>query len=241
MLTIRPSAERGHARHGWLDSFHSFSFADYHDRQHMHWGPLRVINEDRVQPRGGFATHSHQDMEIITYVLAGELEHKDSMGTGSIIRPGDVQRMSAGRGVQHSEFNPSSAAAVHFLQIWIMPDVFGIAPEYEQRAFERIERRGQLCLIASPDGAAGSLRIHQDARLYAGLFDGSAAAHLLLDAGRLGYVQVAGGGATINGQVLSAGDGALLSAERQVQIERGQQSELLLFDLPADIQPRTTR
>ena len=241
MITIRPSAERGHANHGWLDSFHSFSFADYHDRQHMHWGPLRVINEDRVQPRGGFGTHAHQDMEIISYVLAGELEHKDSMGTGSIIRPGDVQRMSAGRGVQHSEFNPSPATAVHFLQIWIMPDVLGIAPEYEQRAFDRAARRGQLCLIASADGAGGSLRIHQDARVYAGLFDGAEAACLPLDAGRLGYVQVAGGSVAINDQALNAGDGALLGGERQVRIERAQQAELLVFDLPADIQPRTTR
>jgi redox-sensitive bicupin YhaK (pirin superfamily) len=234
MLSIRPSAERGHANHGWLDSYHSFSFADYHDRQHMHWGPLRVINEDRVQPRGGFATHAHQDMEIISYVLAGELEHKDSMGTGSIIRPGEVQRMSAGRGVQHSEFNPSPTTPVHFLQIWIMPDVYGIAPEYEQRAFDHAARRGQVCLIASADGAGGSLRIHQDARLYAGLFDGAEAACLPLDAGRLGYVQVAGGSVTINGQALNAGDGALLSGEPQVRIGRGRQAELLVFDLPGD-------
>ena len=234
MLTIRPSTERGHANHGWLDSYHSFSFADYHDRQHMHWGPLRVINEDRVQPRGGFATHAHQDMEIISYVLAGELEHKDSMGTGSIIRPGEVQRMSAGRGVQHSEFNPSPTTPVHFLQIWIMPDVYGIAPEYEQRAFDHAARRGQLCLIASADAAGGSLCIHQDARLYAGLFDGAEAAQLPLEAGRLGYVQVAGGSVTINGQALNAGDGALLSGEPQVRIGRGRQAELLVFDLPGD-------
>jgi len=234
VLTIRPSTERGHANHGWLDSYHSFSFADYHDRQHMHWGPLRVINEDRVQPRGGFATHAHQDMEIISYVLAGELEHKDSMGTGSIIRPGEVQRMSAGRGVQHSEFNPSPTTPVHFLQIWIMPDVYGIAPEYEQRAFDHAARRGQLCLIASADAAGGSLCIHQDARLYAGLFDGAEAAQLPLEAGRLGYVQVAGGSVTINGQALNAGDGALLSGEPQVRIGRGRQAELLVFDLPGD-------
>ena len=234
MLTIRPSTERGHANHGWLDSYHSFSFADYHDRQHMHWGPLRVINEDRVQPRGGFATHAHQDMEIISYVLAGELEHQDSMGTGSIIRPGEVQRMSAGRGVQHSEFNPSPTTPVHFLQIWIMPDVYGIAPEYEQRAFDHAARRGQLCLIASADAAGGSLCIHQDARLYAGLFDGAEAAQLPLEAGRLGYVQVAGGSVTINGQALNAGDGALLSGEPQVRIGRGRQAELLVFDLPGD-------
>jgi len=234
MIALRAANDRGHAEHGWLESWHSFAFADYRDNEHVHWGPLRVINEDRVQPRGGFATHSHQDMEIISYVLAGELEHKDSMGTGSIIRPGEVQRMSAGRGVQHSEFNPSPTTPVHFLQIWIMPDVVGIAPEYEQRAFDHAARRGQLCLIASADGAGGSLRIHQDARLYAGLFDGAEAACLPLDAGRLGYVQVAGGSVTINDKALSTGDGALLSGEPLVRIGRGRQAELLVLDLPGD-------
>jgi hypothetical protein len=232
MLTLRPAAERGHANHGWLDTWHSFSFADYRDPAHMHFGPLRVINEDRVNAGAGFPTHGHEDMEIITYVMAGELEHKDSMGNGSIIRPGDVQRMSAGRGVRHSEFNPSPATPVHLLQIWIIPDVQGIAPEYDQRAYPGAERRGQLRQIASPDGAAGSLRIHQDARLYAGMFDGAETARLPLPAGRLGYVQVARGNVGVNGQMLSAGDGAMLSSEPQVLIEHGQHSELLVFDLP---------
>ena len=232
MLKLRPAAERGHANHGWLDSWHSFSFADYRDKQHMHWGPLRVINEDRVNPGAGFGTHAHEDMEIITYVLDGELEHKDSLGTGSIIRPGDAQRMSAGRGVRHSEFNPSAATSVHFLQIWIIPDVRGLAPEYEQRTYPVTERRGQLRAIASPHGAGGSLRIHQDVRLYVGSFDGAQSARLPLSVGRLGYVQVARGGATVNGQILNAGDGVMLSGEPQVLIERGAQSELLVFDLP---------
>ena len=232
MLTLRPAAERGHANHGWLDSWHSFSFADYRDPQHLHWGPLHVINEDRVNPGGGFGTHGHEDMEIITYVLAGELEHKDSMGNGSIIRPGDAQRMSAGRGVRHSEFNPSAVTSVHFLQIWIIPDVRGIAPEYEQRNYPDRERRGQLRQFASADGAEGSLRIHQDARVYAGSFDGNETARLTLAAGRIGYLQLARGQASVNGQQLKAGDGAMLSGEAQVLIERGTQSELLVFDLP---------
>jgi len=232
MLSIRPAAERGHANHGWLDSWHSFSFADYRDPQHMHWGPLRVINEDRVAAGGGFGTHGHEDMEIITYVLAGELAHKDSMGNGSVIHPGEVQRMSAGSGVRHSEFNPSASTPVHFMQIWIIPDVQGIAPEYDQRAFPGAGRRGQLRQIASPDGAADSMRIHQDARLYAGLFDGAESARLALQAGRLGYVQVARGNVSVNGQVVASGDGVMLRDETEVRIERGQQSELLVFDLP---------
>lgn len=234
MLALRAAAERGHANHGWLDTYHSFSFADYRDPKHVHWGPLRVINEDRVNAGSGFPTHAHEDMEIITYVMAGELEHKDSMGNGSIIRPGDVQRMSAGRGVRHSEFNPSTSTPVHLLQIWIIPDVRGIAPEYDQRAFPSTERRGQLRLIASADGAADSMRIHQNARLYAGTFDGAQSTQLPLSAGRLGYVHVALGRVNVNGQPLSAGDGALLSAEPSVKIENGQQSELLVFDLPDD-------
>jgi quercetin 2,3-dioxygenase len=233
LLTLRPATERGHANHGWLDTWHSFSFADYQDRRHMHWGPLRVINEDRVQPGAGFPTHGHQDMEIITYVLEGELEHKDSMGNGSIIRPGDVQRMSAGRGVQHSEFNPSRAQAVHLLQIWIIPDVAGIAPEYDQQAIAAADKRGALKLVASPDGASGSMRIHQDARVYAGLFDGAERAQLDLNSARLSYVQVARGSITVNGRSLAAGDGALISDERTLTIERGAQAEVLVFDLPA--------
>ena len=184
MLTVRPAAERGRAQHGWLDSWHSFSFADYYDPQHVQFGPLRVINEDRVQPGEGFGTHSHADMEIISYVLAGELAHQDSMGSGSIIRPGDVQRMSAGRGVQHSEFNPSPANTLHFLQIWIIPDVRGIAPEYEQRTIAEAEKRGRLRLIASRTGEDGSLRIHQDVQVLAGLFSGSEQAQHALLAGR---------------------------------------------------------
>jgi quercetin 2,3-dioxygenase len=234
MLTVRPAAERGHARHGWLDSWHSFSFADYYDPEHVHFGPLRVINEDRVQPGQGFGTHSHADMEIISYVLAGELEHKDSMGTGSIIRPGDAQRMSAGRGVQHSEFNPSRSAAVHFLQIWIIPDVRGIAPEYEQRAISETEKRGRLRFIASPDGADASLRIHQNASVLAGLFSGAEQAQYSLASDRLGYVQLARGSASVNGTRMAAGDGAMLKGERSIAIHDGDGAELLVFDLPAD-------
>ncbi len=234
MLTVRPAAERGHAQHGWLDSWHSFSFADYYDPEHVHFGPLRVINEDRVQASQGFGTHSHADMEIISYVLAGELEHKDSMGTGSIIRPGDVQRMSAGRGVQHSEFNPSSSQAVHFLQIWVIPDARGIAPEYEQRTIPASEKRGRLRLIASPNGEDASLRIHQKARMLSGLFDGGEQAQHALAAGRLGYVQLAQGAASINGVRLAAGDGALLREEPTVRISEGDKAEVLVFDLPSD-------
>ena len=233
MLALRPAAERGHADHGWLESWHSFSFADYHDPQHLHFGPLRVINEDRVQPGQGFGTHGHADMEIISYVLTGELEHKDSMGTGSIIRPGDVQRMSAGRGVQHSEFNPSAVNPVHFLQIWIIPDVREIAPEYEQRTIADTEKRGRLRPIATPDGAGASLRIHQDVMVLAGLFTGAEAARHPLAAGRLGYVQLARGTLTINGVQLRAGDGAMLSGEPVIDISSGADAEVLVFDLPA--------
>ena len=234
MLTLRPAAKRGHAQHGWLDSWHSFSFADYYDPQHVHFGPLRVINEDRVQPSQGFGTHSHADMEIISYVLEGELQHKDSMGTGSIIRPGDVQRMSAGRGVQHSEFNPSPSQAVHFLQIWIIPDARGIAPEYEQRTVPESEKRGRLRLIASPNGESGSLRIHQNARILSGLFNGAEQAQHELAVGRLGYVQLAQGTAHVNGEHMRAGDGALLREEPTVRISEGENAEILVFDLPPD-------
>jgi redox-sensitive bicupin YhaK (pirin superfamily) len=234
MLTVRPAAQRGHARHGWLDSWHSFSFGDYYDPQHVHFGPLRVINEDRVQASQGFGTHSHADMEIISYVLEGELEHKDSMGTGSIIRPGDVQRMSAGRGVQHSEFNPSATQPVHFLQIWIIPDARGIAPEYEQRTIPEGEKRGRLRLLASPNGEEESLRLHQNARILSGLFAGPEQAQHALALGRLGYVQLARGAASINGVRLQAGDGALLREESAVRIADGENAEILVFDLPAD-------
>jgi redox-sensitive bicupin YhaK (pirin superfamily) len=231
MEQVRRSAERGHANHGWLDSYHSFSFADYHDPQHMGYGPLRVINEDRVQPGQGFGTHGHRDMEIISYVLDGALAHQDSMGTGSTIVPGDVQRMSAGNGVRHSEFNHEKAKVTHFLQIWIEPALRGMPPSYEQKHFAPAEKRGQLRLIASPDGADGSVSVHQDARVYAGLFDGAERATHSLAQGRLGYVHVARGKVAVNGQQLDAGD-ALKTDAAQIRVEAGEQSEILLFDLP---------
>jgi redox-sensitive bicupin YhaK (pirin superfamily) len=231
MEQVRRSAERGHANHGWLDSYHSFSFADYHDPQHMGYGPLRVINEDRVQPGQGFGTHGHRDMEIISYVLDGALAHQDSMGTGSTIVPGDVQRMSAGNGVRHSEFNHEKAKVTHFLQIWIEPALRGMPPSYEQKHFAPAEKRGRLRLIASPDGAEGSVTVHQDARVYAGLFDGAErAAHALRD-GRLGYVHVARGKVQVNGRELAAGD-ALKTDATQIRVEGGERAEVLLFDLP---------
>jgi len=231
MEQIRRSGERGHADHGWLDSYHSFSFADYHDPEHMGYGPLRVINEDRVQPGQGFGTHGHRDMEIISYVLEGALAHKDSMGTGSTIVPGDVQRMSAGNGVRHSEFNQEKAKVTHFLQIWIEPSVSGIPPSYEQKHFTAAEKRGRLRLIASPDAADGSVTVHQDARVYAGLFDGAERASHSLPQGRLGYVHVARGSVQANGKTLAAGD-ALKTDAAEIRIEGGEQAEILLFDLP---------
>ncbi|MGK4921736.1 pirin family protein [Bordetella hinzii] len=232
MITVRPAAERGHANHGWLDTFHTFSFANYYDPEHMGFGPLRVINDDRIAAGRGFGTHGHRDMEIITYVLDGAVAHKDSMGTGSTIRPGDVQRMSAGRGVLHSEFNPQPDAATHMLQIWIEPDVAGIAPEYEQKSFDDADKRGKLRQVASPDGAEGSLRIHQDVRLYAGLFDGAETADLSLAAGRRAWVHVARGSVTVNGQALKAGDGLALEGETAVTLRDGGAAEVLVFDLP---------
>jgi redox-sensitive bicupin YhaK (pirin superfamily) len=231
MEQVRRSGERGHADHGWLDSYHSFSFADYHDPQHMGYGPLRVINEDRVQPGRGFGTHGHRDMEIISYVLEGTLAHQDSMGTGSTIVPGDVQRMSAGNGVRHSEFNHEKSKVTHFLQIWIEPAVRGMPPSYEQKHFAPAEKRGRLRLIASPDGAQGSVLVHQDARVYAGLFDGAERATHELRRGRLGYVHVARGKVEVNGQKLAAGD-ALKTDAAQIRVETGEQAEILLFDLP---------
>jgi hypothetical protein len=231
MMDIRRSADRGHANHGWLDSFHSFSFADYYDPAHMGFGALRVINEDRVQPGMGFGTHGHRDMEIVSYVLSGALEHKDSMGNGSIIRPGNVQRMSAGTGVRHSEFNPSAADGTHFLQIWIEPAVRGIAPGYEEKTFSDADKRGRLRLIASPEGSEGSVTIHQDAWLYAGLFDGAESATQPLAAGRRAYVHVARGEVTVNGQPLVAGDALKLAGEPSVRIESGRGAEVLVFDL----------
>jgi len=231
MQELRRAAERGYADHGWLRSFHSFSFAGYHDPRHMGFGPLRVINEDRVQAGAGFGTHGHRDMEIISYVLEGALAHQDSMGTGSTIVPGDVQRMSAGRGVTHSEFNHDQSGTTHFLQIWIEPQVRGIAPEYEQKHFAAGEKRGRLRLIASPDGTDGSVRIHQDARIYAGLFEGAERASAELGEGRKAYVHVVRGAITVNGQRLSAGD-ALKTDERSLEFSSGEAAEVLLFDLP---------
>ena len=231
MIALRRSADRGHAEHGWLESRHTFSFADYHDPAHMGFGPLRVINEDRVQPGKGFGTHGHRDMEIVSYVLDGQLEHKDNMGTGSIIVPGDVQRMSAGRGVLHSEYNPSRSAPVHFLQIWIEPDVTGIAPSYEQKAIAADLKRGRFALIASPDGRDGSVTIHQDARIYAGLFDGAEAASHDVAPGRRAYVHVARGSVSVNGNRLEAGDAAAITGEAAVRVEAGADAEVLLFDL----------
>jgi len=232
MITLRPSAERGHAEHGWLDSWHSFSFAGYHDPAHMGFSALRVINEDRIQPGTGFGTHGHRDMEIISYVLEGALGHKDSMGTGSTIVPGDVQRMSAGRGVQHSEQNQATSGVTHFLQIWIEPNVRGIAPGYEQKHFDAASKRGRLRLVASPDGAEGSVTIHQDARVYAGLFDGAERATAALGAGRKAYLHVVRGRLAVNGTRLEAGDALKMSEVSEVALAKGAGAEVLLFDLP---------
>jgi hypothetical protein len=232
VIEIRRAGERGHARHGWLESYHSFSFADYYDPAHMGYGALRVINEDRIQPGTGFGTHGHRDMEIISYVLEGALGHKDSMGTGSTIVPGDVQRMSAGRGVQHSEQNHNKAGATHFLQIWIEPNVRGIAPGYEQKHFDAASKRGRLRLVASPDGAGGSVTIHQDARIYAGLFDGAERAALPLAPGRRAYLHLVRGTLTVNGTPLAAGDALKMSGVAELVLEKGADAEALLFDLP---------
>ena len=234
MQEIRRGSERGFADHGWLKSYHSFSFADYFDPQHVEFGPLRVINEDRVAAGQGFGTHSHRDMEIISYVLAGELAHRDSIGNGSTIRPGDVQRMSAGRGVRHSEFNPSPASLVHFLQIWIQPNVQGIEPSYEEKRFTSAEKRGRLRLIASPDQSDGSVLIHQDARVYAGLFDGAESASLNVAPARLVYVHVARGAVDANGVALEAGDALKLGGTPQLQLQHGRDAEVLVFDLPSE-------
>jgi quercetin 2,3-dioxygenase len=231
MMTIRPADQRGHADHGWLNSHHTFSFADYHDPAQMGFRQLRVINEDRVQPGRGFGTHPHRDMEIISYVLEGGLQHKDSMGTGSIIRPGDVQRMSAGTGVTHSEYNASRSDLVHFLQIWLLPAQRGIRPGYEQKVFPREEKDGRLRLVASPDGADGSVTIHTDARLFAGLFEVGQSAELALAPGRHAWVHVARGKVRVNGAELSAGDGAALSNEEKVKVEGVAGGEVLVFDL----------
>jgi redox-sensitive bicupin YhaK (pirin superfamily) len=232
MIEIRRSEERGYADHGWLKSYHSFSFADYYDPKHVQFGPLRVINEDRVAPGMGFGTHGHRDMEIISYVLEGELAHKDSMGNGSVIRPGDVQRMSAGTGVQHSEYNHAAHDTTHFLQIWIMPNQTGIEPGYEEKRFDAADKRGRLRLVASSDGAEGSVLVHQDVRLYAGLFDGDESATLALQPGRRAYVYVARGRIALNGQVLETGDAAKLESVDAMALTQGEGAEVLVFDLP---------
>jgi len=231
MVEVRKSGERGYADHGWLKSFHTFSFADYYDPANMGFGALRVINEDRVQPGMGFGTHGHQNMEIISYVLDGALEHKDSMGNGSVIRPGDVQRMSAGTGVRHSEFNHSKDDVVHFLQIWIEPDVRGIEPGYEEKHFDVASRRGQLRLIASPDVSKASVTIHQDAYVHAALVDGGERIVHDLKPGRHAYVHVARGSVTVSGHALAAGDALKATGETRIVMEKGEQAEVLLFDL----------
>ncbi|CAN7618023.1 pirin family protein [Acidovorax sp. LjRoot66] len=231
MLTVRKSQDRGYADHGWLQSHHSFSFAGYHDPEHMGFGNLRVINEDRIAAGMGFGTHGHRDMEIISYVLSGELAHKDSMGNIKGIPPGDVQRMSAGTGVQHSEFNHAEGQTTHFLQIWLLPDVQGIAPGYEQKAFTDAEKRGTLRRVASPDGADGSVTVHADATIYAGLFDGGESATLALDPARKTYVHLVRGALQVNGQALSAGDAALIEKETALALTEGRDAEVLVFDL----------
>ncbi len=232
MMELRPAAERGHANHGWLDSFHSFSFADYYDPAHMGYGALRVINEDRVEPGMGFGTHGHRDMEIISYVLEGQLEHKDSMGNGSIIVPGDVQRMSAGRGVLHSEYNPSREARTHFLQIWIEPSVTGIRPSYEQKRVDEAAKRGKHALIAGSEGSGAAVTIHQDARVFATLVSGAERVTHELAPDRRVYVHVARGKVHVNGTPLSAGDAAKLEHDAAVTLDYGEGAEVLLFDLP---------
>src|SRR4051812_7236216 len=232
MVEIRRSNERGLAEHGWLRSFHKFSFAEYHDPKHMGFGPLRVINEDRVQPGQGFGTHGHRDMEIISYVLEGGLAHKDSMGNGSVIKPGDVQRMSAGTGVRHSEYNASDREQVHFLQIWIEPDTRGVTPSYEEKHFDTASKRGQLRLIASREGREGSVRIHQDADIYATLVDGSEMVDFAPAEGRRVYVHLVRGSASVNGQPLEAGDAVKLwGGDNKVRVDKARDAEVLIFDL----------
>jgi quercetin 2,3-dioxygenase len=231
MLEVRASSDRGHANFGWLLSKHSFSFGNYYDPQQLGFSDLLVINDDQVKQGKGFDTHGHRDMEIFSYVLEGALEHKDSMGTGSVIRPGDVQMMSAGSGIRHSEYNPSREELVHFLQIWIVPDQKGVAPRYQQQHFSDAEKRGKLRLIISPDGAEGSLSVYQDARVYAGLFDGDESQTITLPDNRYAYVQVARGSVELNGKQLSVGDGVRIRNEQQLTLQHGQKAEVLLFDL----------
>lgn len=232
MLQIRTAAQRGHAEHGWLNSFHTFSFAGYYDASQMGWGPLRVINDDTVAAGAGFPTHGHQDMEIISYVLEGALEHKDTIGTGSVIVPGDVQMMTAGSGIAHSEYNASKSEPVHFLQIWVIPAQAGLSPNYQQRRFADEEKRGKWRLAVSPDGRDGSLQIHQDASIYSALLDGAERIEWALEVPRKGYLHVARGSVTLNGLVLQAGDGVKVQDEPRLLLTDGQQAELLWFDLP---------
>ncbi len=231
MITLRKSAERGYADHGWLKSFHSFSFANYFDPAHMGFGNLRVINEDRIAPGTGFGTHGHRDMEIISYVLSGNLAHQDSMGNVKGIPPSDVQRMSAGSGVRHSEFNHAKGQETHFLQIWIEPNVTGIDPGYEQKTVPEAVKRGQLALVAAPDANEHTVKIHADARMYAGLFDGTETAQLSLDPTRKAYVFLVRGRLQVNGQALQAGDAAMLQGESALALNQGQNAEVLVFDL----------
>jgi len=232
MITLRKANERGHADHGWLNSYHSFSFADYHDPEQMGFGPLRVINEDRIAPGTGFGTHGHRDMEILSYVLEGAIAHKDNMGNGSAIVPGDVQRMSAGRGVLHSEYNHSKEGNAHFLQIWIEPNQRGITPSYEQKHFDAASKRGKLTLVADGQARDGAVKLHQDASIYAGLFNGEERASFDIAAGRLAYVHLARGSLTVNGQALAAGDALKVEDVAQLSLEQGREAEVLVFDLP---------
>lgn len=233
MITLRKSSDRGHADHGWLKSLHSFSFAEYHDPRHMGVGNLRVINEDRIAPGTGFGTHGHRDMEIVSYVLSGVLGHKDSLGNGAQIVPGDVQRMSAGRGIRHSEFNQAPQQETHFLQIWLLPDERDIDPGYEQKHFEDADKRGRLRLVASRDGRNDSVTIHANASMYAGLFDGGEAAELPLDTGRVAYVHLVRGKLEVNGQALDGGDAVTLRGEERLVLANGQDAEVIVFDLAA--------
>ena len=233
MTELRLATDRGHANHGWLDSYHSFSFADYHDAEHMGYGPLRVINEDRVQAGKGFGTHGHRDMEIISYVLEGALGHEDSLGNASTIVPGDVQRMSAGTGVRHAEYNHDKAGTTHFLQIWIEPKFTGIKPSYEQKNFSAEEKRGRLRLIVSPDGRDGSVSMNQNAFVYAGLFNDAERAELTLAARRKGYVHIARGSIKMNRQQLGAGDAMKIDGGT-IELDSGKEAEVLVFDLPED-------
>ena len=233
MITLRRSTDRGYADHGWLKSFHTFSFADYHDPAQMGFGNLRVINEDRIAPGTGFGTHGHRDMEIISYVLEGALAHQDSMGNGEAIRPGEVQRMTAGSGVRHSEFNHAQDATTHFLQIWLLPSAANLAPGYEQKAFSDADKRGQLRLVAAPDGQDGAVTLHADASIRAGLFDGAESAELALDPARRTWVHLARGALTVNGQALQAGDALGMMGETRLNLGDGHGAEVLVFDLAA--------